>query len=372
MTSVSDRIAEARRRIAELDREVQEERATRNVECESDDVVVSRIAEVLGAPPAGDFAFSAVRKLTGHFGKVYAQNWAGDSVRMVSASQDGKLIDWNALTESKVHMISLKSAWVMTCGFDQSASPRLVASGGLDNVCTVFDVTADIPTINAASLELTGHDGYLSCCRFIDSSIIITSSGDSTCGMWNTESGRLISRFADHSGDVMGVSPDPTNEHIFVSGSVDTMARLWDTRAKRSVAAFKGHQSDINSVDFFRSGLAFATASDDNSVRIFDIRAQAQVAVFQGKDVRHPAACVAVSKSGRLVFAGYEDSKARVWDTLSSKSEFKSLEHDSVAASGGAGDDARRISCVGVNKAGQAVCTGSWDKELRIWAQSLR
>jgi guanine nucleotide-binding protein G(I)/G(S)/G(T) subunit beta-1 len=35
-----------------------------------------------------------------------------------------------------------------------------------------------------AAHELTAHDGYLSCCRFIDEKNIITSSGDSTCIYW--------------------------------------------------------------------------------------------------------------------------------------------------------------------------------------------
>lgn len=37
----------------------------------------------------------------GHFGKVYSMHWASDSVQLVSASQDGKLIVWNAFTTNK-------------------------------------------------------------------------------------------------------------------------------------------------------------------------------------------------------------------------------------------------------------------------------
>lgn len=46
----------------------------------------------------GKFGFSVVRRLQGHFGKIYALHWAGDSTRLVSASQDGKLLIWNAFT----------------------------------------------------------------------------------------------------------------------------------------------------------------------------------------------------------------------------------------------------------------------------------
>ena len=48
------------------------------------------------------------RVLKGHFAKIYAMHWAaGQTVKqnLVSASQDGKLIVWNAFTTNKVHAI---------------------------------------------------------------------------------------------------------------------------------------------------------------------------------------------------------------------------------------------------------------------------
>ena len=44
----------------------------------------------LSAPP------KTRRQLKGHFGKVYAMHWSGSNKELVSASQDGKLIVWDA------------------------------------------------------------------------------------------------------------------------------------------------------------------------------------------------------------------------------------------------------------------------------------
>jgi guanine nucleotide-binding protein G(I)/G(S)/G(T) subunit beta-1 len=79
------------------------------------------------------------RLLRGHFGKVYSLSWSGDSVHLVSASQDGKLIIWNGVSANKVQSIPLASSWVITCAYEQSAN-RLVASGGMDNTCSVYRV----------------------------------------------------------------------------------------------------------------------------------------------------------------------------------------------------------------------------------------
>eukprot|EP00300_Choanocystis_sp_HF-7_P018626 c20091_g1_i3.p1 GENE.c20091_g1_i3~~c20091_g1_i3.p1 ORF type:complete len:108 (-),score=16.49 c20091_g1_i3:266-589(-) len=66
--------------------------------------------ELLGIKPR--------RVLKGHFSKVYAMQWGiNDQTHLVSAGQDGKLIVWNAHTESKTNIVSLESAWVMACAY---------------------------------------------------------------------------------------------------------------------------------------------------------------------------------------------------------------------------------------------------------------
>lgn len=45
------------------------------------------------------------RTLKGHLAKIYAMHWASDKRHLVSASQDGKLIVWDAFTTNKVTVI---------------------------------------------------------------------------------------------------------------------------------------------------------------------------------------------------------------------------------------------------------------------------
>jgi guanine nucleotide-binding protein G(I)/G(S)/G(T) subunit beta-1 len=118
------------------------------------------------------------RILRGHFGKIYALQFAADSKHLVSAAQDGKLYWWNAQTTNKVHSIALRSSWVMTCA--SSPDGQLLACGGLDNICSLFKLPE--PGSNDAIskktyTELAQHEGYLSCCRFIDDRTLVTSSG---------------------------------------------------------------------------------------------------------------------------------------------------------------------------------------------------
>jgi guanine nucleotide-binding protein G(I)/G(S)/G(T) subunit beta-1 len=218
------------------------------------------------------------RTLKGHLAKIYAMHWSTDRRHLVSASQDGKLIIWDAYTTNKVHAIPLRSSWVMTCAY--APSGNFVACGGLDNICSIYNLSSrEGPT--RVARELSGHSGYLSCCRFINDRRIITSSGDMTCMLWDLDSGTRVTEFADHLGDVMSISINPTNQNVFVSGACDTFAKLWDIRTGRSVQTFGGHESDINAIQFFPDGNAFGTGSDDTSCRLFDIRGDRELNSYQ-------------------------------------------------------------------------------------------
>jgi len=298
------------------------------------------------------------RILKGHFGKIYAMNWAADSRHLVSASQDGKLIIWNAFTTNKVHAIPLRSSWVMTCAY--SPSGNLVACGGLDNLCSVYKLPSGKESASAQQktfAELAQHEGYLSCCRFIKDDEIITSSGDSTCILWDVETKTPKAIFNDHTGDVMSVSVFDSKD-MFVSGSCDATAKLWDHRqnGKNCVKTFPGHESDINSVQFFPDGNAFGTGSDDSSCRLFDIRAYMQINKYANDKILCGITSVGFSRTGKMLFAGYDDYNCYVWDTQLGQLVDQLIGHDN------------RVSCLGISEDGKALCTGSWDTLLKVWA----
>lgn len=295
------------------------------------------------------------RTLKGHFGKVYAVQWAGNALELVSASQDGKLIIWNGNSTNKVHSIPLRSSWVMTCAIEQ-ANGKVVACGGLDNLCSIYAVS-DNETVRA-SKELAGHDGYISCCRFMGERSIITASGDSTVVKWDIEKSRPETTFTDHAGDVMSVALSPDNPDVFITGSCDATCRVWDVRLGKSTQVHHGHESDVNSVGYVSNGVSFGSGSDDSSCRLFDTRAYGELNVYGNDKIVCGITSVSFSKSGRLLFAGYDDYNCYAWDTVKvgGNTAFQMAGHEN------------RISCVDVNNTGQALCTGSWDTFLRIWA----
>ncbi|CAB1351146.1 unnamed protein product [Coregonus sp. 'balchen'] len=262
------------------------------------------------------------KTLKGHLAKIYGLHWSADNRHMVSASQDGKLLIWDTYTGNKVYAIPLKSSWVMSCSM--APSGNLVASGGLDNI------------------------------RFLSDTELLTASGDTTCCLWDLETGKQKVIYKSHVGDCMclAVSPD---QNTFISGACDSTAKLWDIRDGGCKQTFIGHTSDINAIAFYPSGTAVITGSDDCTLKMYDLRADQEVNGYQDAALNAGVTSVSLSSSGRLIFAGYDNFNCNIWDSLKAEKVGVLSGHDN------------RVSCIGVPDDGLGVCTGSWDSFLKIW-----
>ncbi|KAJ3339893.1 guanine nucleotide-binding protein subunit beta 1 [Gonapodya sp. JEL0774] len=344
MADVQERINAARKEAESLKEKIKQKK-----EALADTTLRVISGEVEALPRIG---MKVRRTLKGHLAKIYAMHWGMDKKHLVSASQDGKLIVWDAVSTNKIHAIPLRSSWVMTASY--APSGNFVACGGLDNLCSIYNLKSK-DTAGKVARELSAHTGYLSCCRFLSDRQILTSSGDMSCMLWDIDSGMKVLEFQDHTGDVMSLSLNPNNQ-TFVSAACDATAKLWDIRTGKCVQTFLGHESDINAVQFFPSGDAFGTGSDDASCRLFDLRADRELNQYTHDNILCGITSVAFSISGRLLFAGYDDFNCNVWDTLKGERVGVLAGHEN------------RVSCLGVSSDGVALCTGSWDATLKVWA----
>ena len=96
--------------------------------------------------------------------------------KLVTVSNDGKMIVWDVETTEKAHCIPLRSSWIMACAMSDS----MLATGGLDNIVSVFSTDSD-----RLLREFVQHDGYVSCIKFSPSGrFLLSASGDSRCFLW--------------------------------------------------------------------------------------------------------------------------------------------------------------------------------------------
>jgi len=295
------------------------------------------------------------RLLKGHLAKVYDLQWCSDKSHIVSAAQDGKLLVWDAMTQNKVYALGLRCNWVLCCGYSQNGG--LVAAGGLDNVCAVFNLRSREPEKAIRQYrDLNGHTGYISCCQFLNDREIITTSGDNTCILWDIDSSQKKTEFRDCDQDIQSLSIKPAEESTFITGGCDKKAKLWDIRSGKCIQNFHGHTNDVNSVQFFPNGTCFGTGSEDQHCKLFDIRAGQPLADYHNDSITVGVTSVAFSRSGRLLFASYDDLNVQVWDTLKATKVGTLSIHE------------KRVNCLGVSSDGTSLATGSWDTSVRVWA----
>lgn len=306
--------------------------------------------------PVQGFSMKARRTLKGHQGKVLCLDWCSDRRHIVSSSQDGKMIVWDAFTNTKEQSISMPTTWVMACSYGPSGN--VAACGGLDNKCTLYPIGNGEENPASKKRTIATHTSYLSCCRFFNTDTqILTGSGDGTCALWDVESGTMIQSFHGHLGDVMNVDISPTEcYNTFVSGSSDAMAMVWDVRTGQCTQAFDSHESDVNCVRFHPSGDAFASGSDDAMCCLFDLRADREICRYGKESIIFACNSLDFSMSGRLMFGGYSDYTVNVWDALKGNRVCVLYAHEG------------RVSSLRISPDGTALATASWDCSLKIWA----
>ncbi|KAL7305936.1 hypothetical protein TKK_0001410 [Trichogramma kaykai] len=293
------------------------------------------------------------KMLKGHINKVNSVHFSGDSRHCVTGSLDGKLIIWDTWTGNKVQIIPLRSAWVMSVAF--APSGNFVACGGMDNMCTVYDVNNRDATGSAKiTRELLGYEGFLSSCRFLDDGHLITGSGDMKICIWDLEANKKTTDFSGHAGDVVSISLGPDG-NTYLTGSVDKTCKLWDLREEVAHQTFFGHEADVNSVCFHPSGNAFVTASEDKTARLWDIRADQQIASFKPPNGNPGFTCSGLSLSGRFIFCGTDDNNIHIFDTLK-------IAHNCVLQG-----HENRVTSLSVSGNGMAMVSCSWDQNVRVW-----
>ncbi|KAI0982397.1 hypothetical protein GJ496_004932 [Pomphorhynchus laevis] len=318
------------------------------------DIELFKVAERL--EPIVGFLIKPRRILKCGHSKVLDMDWCvADRRRMITTSQDGKLIIWDVFTSTKEHIISTPTTWVMACAYSPSGS--MVACGGLDNKVTCYEVETNQEN-NRKKHVIATHGQYISCCKFFHSDHqFITASGDSTAKLWDVETGQSIQVFDGHSADIMDI--DITSSelgNVFATGSSDRTALIWDIRSGNYVHICEGHKSDVNCVKFHPTGDGLMTGSDDAACRLFDLRADRLMGIYTKESIIFPCNDIDFSTSGRLLFAGYGDYCINVWDVLKGLRVAILYGHEN------------KISAVNVSPDGTCVASGSWDSTIRVWA----
>jgi WD40 repeat protein len=145
-------------------------------------------------------------------GLVKACEFSPDGSRIVSASEDGTLKVWDAVTGADLLTLFGHTGEASACAF--SPDGRFIVSGSYDETLKVWEAAT-----GAEVHTLSGHTTMVNSCAFSpDGKWIVSASYDDTLKVWEMLSGQCILTYPV-DGVLSGCAFHPDGEHLVACGA---------------------------------------------------------------------------------------------------------------------------------------------------------
>eukprot|EP00873_Tetraselmis_striata_P006292 jgi/Tetstr1/426556/TSEL_001632.t1 len=255
--------------------------------------------------------------LRGHTGKVTSVAFSPHGTRLASASEDGTVRVWNALTGEEALPQPLRGHTGEVTSVAFSPHGTRLASASYDGTVRVWNA---LTGEEALPQPLEGHTGPVYCVAFSPHGTRLASaSADKTVRVWNALTGEeaLPQPLRGHTREVTSVAFSPDGNRL-ASASQDKTVRVWNplTGEEALPQPLRGHTREVTSVAFSPDGRRLASASHDGTVRVWNALTGEEVLPQPLRGHTGPVYSVAFSPDGTLLASASQDKTVRVWNAL--------------------------------------------------------
>jgi hypothetical protein len=338
----------------------------------------------------------SVRQLEGHSGRIIAAAFLPNGRRVLTASSDKTVGQWNLDTGREESAIVLKHPDALTAMVVSPDGHHAVTLCD-DGLVRVWDIdrAQTIKTIRppgdrpdslavapdgrhalvvhsrerlvrqwdlATGLPIPGpsrsgalveqKSGQIWTAVYSPDANFVLTVGGNTARMWELGTGQPGISFSPH-GAVAAANFSPDGQRL-VTASWDNSAKIWDATTGQALGKLEGsHQSYVNDAVFSPDGTLVLTASDDHQATLWNADSHEVAGTLTGHDDRVRSA--AFSADGLRAVTASSDKTARIWD-VASRDTLKVLEGHTWG-----------VLCAEFSRDGRKVITGSEDNAARIW-----
>ncbi len=287
----------------------------------------------------------------GHTGAVQAVSFLRDGRRVVSASRDGSLRVWDALSGEMLHCWQVADH-PLTCMAIASGN-NLVLTSDESNTVRLWNLNEGKQRLILPSLTTRISSIAISA----DGRSALTGSSDGIVRLWNLENGSRVRRFEGHRDEVHTVAFSRDGKRI-LSGGRDFTIRLWDAATGKQLKCvddwLSGHRKAvITDAIFTKNGQRILSAGSDHVLCLWNVLTGRMMARFQGH--KGWVYSVAFSPNEQRILSGSGDKSLRLWEL--------GREHESVIFTG----HTARVTSVAFSLDGLFAISGSYDQTLRLW-----
>jgi WD40 repeat protein len=333
--------------------------------------------------------------LRGHSGRIAALAFLPDGSRLLSASDDKTVAQWDVASGREIKdlvmrhpdavtalAISTDGRTAFTCCEDgnirlwETATGR--AAGTLDKLdgpassaalsrdgryamavstrdrtVRVWDLQTKKPIAGPHGAFLAGEAGAVWSAAFSPVGPQIVTVAGSGARLWDIPSRSELMSFSPN-GAVVAAQFSPDGQRL-VTGGWDGAARVWNVETGKAELKLRSDRH-VNAVAFTPDGELLVMGTDAPVVQLCDAESGELVRTFAGHTGR--ITCVAVSAQGDRVLTGSDDRSARLWDAATGTQLLEFNGHRQA------------ITCVAFDRSGTKVMTGSDDKTAILWDAS--
>ncbi len=284
--------------------------------------------------------------LSGHKSSVQDLAFDPEGERLASASLDGTVIVWNALSGKKLLTLTGHKAAIYGVAF--SPDGKLLATGHVDGKAIVHDLSS-----GQIVLTLNGHTAAVHDLVFSpDGFRLVTVDSDGKAAVWEVPSGRELRTLTAHTTAINCVAFSPDGKRLATAGR-EGMVKVWDALSGKELRAFTSHTAAVYSLAFSPDGARLATAGADWKTKLWNLNSGQEIRTLTGHT--SPVSSVAFSPNGRFLATAGSNGNVKMWDLVSNQ-ELAIVP----------GHSAGVVSLV-FSPNGRHLASAGADRKVRIW-----
>ena len=308
-----------------------------------------------------------IRTLVGHSSGVKSCGVSPDGQLIVSASDDGEVLVWEAESGKIIRVRKGHLASVNGCIFCPNGD--LMIAPIEDKEVRIGEVEVLDARSGEIKSTLKGHRASVNGCVFSpNGDLIASASDDRTIKVWGP-SGNLLRTFEGHSAPVNGCVFSPNGKRI-VSASDDGTLKVWDTELSDALPTPTGHLDVVRGCSISADGNLIASASFDHTIKVWDANTGRVMHSLIGH--RDSVNSCAFNPSGEVLVSASSDATLAVWSVTSGAQMF-TLEtvtiKDGVSSQKAdkpkGHSDAVNDCCFSPD--GKSIVSASSDHTLKLW-----